>query len=79
MEDKQKKHLRAFIVGKGTDAIIKYETGLGAVYFVPEEIQGEEIRGYMVSPRIGKPTHSTTLSSLLRQNNLSMADFKKMK
>jgi hypothetical protein len=75
----EKKNLKRMILSKGSDCIIKYNSDhLGRTYFIPKEIKGETVYGYIVNLSIN-PSYSLSLDSLLKHDKLSVASFKKLK
>jgi hypothetical protein len=84
MKEMNKKNLKREILSKGTDCIIKYNSDnsgkLGKSYFIPKEVKGEMVYGYIITPNITNPAYSFTLDSLLDKDKISIAGkFKKIK
>jgi hypothetical protein len=79
MSNEEKKNLKRMILSKGSDCIIKYNSDhLGKTYFIPKEIRGEVVYGYVVTISTN-PSYNLSLDSLLEHDKLSVASFKKLK
>lgn len=78
MGDKERKRLKSIIMGRGSKGVFKYKTELGTVYFIPKEIDGNIVKGYMITPKVTLPSNSISLDELLEKNDLYISNFEEV-